>query len=490
MPLPGDFVAKFQAIAAQRLARIEQAWAQLLGRVDDRAASTLHRELHTLKGEAQIVGMDQVALVSHKLEDLFILARDRGYAIDDELDLMVNISLKFIGTLTRRTSGAGTTGLDIPTFLRQIDGVVRDSKRGFVPLRTQTGVAVPLSREDTGLSLRARNSLATPAIEAYIEYASATSIRRNRLRAAWHTMRDLAGIHRATLGADQLQKQVLGADTAARATGKQISVEVDVPTLEVTSRVLTAVDVAALHLIRNAIDHGVGTPAERIAAGKAPTGTIRIKGQITNDLLVVTISDDGRGIDFAKVHARAVELELVAPGADILREKWVEILCQPGFSTRDTANDISGRGFGLDVVREQILGLGGTLDAESERGVGTTWTMRLPVPPLVVTGVTMKLPALPFPVMLDRWSVIPPPPDLNELFVFDAARMLGFPEPTAPRPNLVAFARDNLRMAIACDTPPRLIQANRLVNGGPKAMYEVVVTDREVLLLHPELIVG
>jgi signal transduction histidine kinase len=487
--LPGEFVAKFQTIAEQRLDRIETAWAQLVTRVDDRAASVLHHELHTLKGEAQVVGMDQVSLVTHKLEDLAILARDRGYAIDDEIDLIVRMAIRFIATLTRRRPGA-QSGLDIPAFVRQIESVLRDSNRGFVHVRTQTGVAVPLSRDETGMSVRARTNLASPAIEAYIEYASARGVRRNRLRAAWHMMRDLAGIHRATLGVDQFQKHLLGAQALAQATRKPIDVQLAIPSVEVTSKVLAAVDVATLHLIRNAIDHGIEPVDQRVAAGKPPSGTIRVTAKLDHDLLVVQVSDDGRGVDFAKVKARALELDLIDPAEDITQERWVELLWQLGFSTRDRTDDVSGRGVGLDVVRNQVVGLAGTLEATSTPGAGMTWTITVVVPPLVLSGVAMKVTGLSFPVVFENWApATTTPPD--EPFALDIGRMLGLTDGMTPRTNVVTFVRDAMAMSISCETTPRLVEARRLVNGGPKALYEVVlVNEREALLVHPELLIN
>ena len=488
MALSAELVAQFQAIAEQRLARITAAWAQLIVRVDDRAASALHHELHTLKGEAQVVGMDQVSLVAHKLEDLVILARDRGYAVDDELDLIVNMAIRYIAMLTRRPAGA-QGGLDLPAFVRQIDAVLHESKRELVHARTRTGVAAPISRDDTALSLRARNQLAGPAIEAYIEYASSKGIRRNRLRAAWHTLRDLAGIHRATLGADQFQKHLFGAQQLARATRKQVDVQLAVPTVEVTSGVLAAVDVATLHLIRNAIDHGIEAPEDRAAAGKPTTGIVQVTVTLDDGVLVVGVSDDGRGVDLAKVKARAVELELLDPAADIAQVKWIELLWQHGFSTRDLADDVSGRGVGLDIVREQVIGLGGAIEAASRPGAGMTWTITLPVPPLTLSGLSTTVTGIPFPIVLEGWAASATP--AGEPPFFDLAHLLGISEAVTARTKAAAFARGALAMAISCETPPRQVEARRVVNGGPKALYEVVLLDdREALLVHPELLLG
>src|SRR5207245_1510451 len=120
--------------------------------------------------------------------------------------------------------------------------------------------------------------LAALAVDAFIEYAAARGQRRDRLRTSWHSLRELVGIQRAALGTGQLDKHRTNALQLAQDLGKQLVVTFDIATAEVTAETLAALDAASLHLVRNAVDHGIELPAVRTAAGKASAGAIRLHG--------------------------------------------------------------------------------------------------------------------------------------------------------------------------------------------------------------------
>src|SRR6185436_5289133 len=126
----------------------------------------------------------------------------------------------------------------------------------MIPIKMATGPRVPRV-------LRAQ--LGPIAVDNFIEYAMARGARRDRLRASWHGLRDLVGIARAVLGANQLSKHKAGATQLAREVKKQVEVAFDLETVEATTEILGAVDTAVLHLVRNAIDHGIEAPADRVA---------------------------------------------------------------------------------------------------------------------------------------------------------------------------------------------------------------------------------
>ena len=117
---------------------------------------------------------------------------------------------------------------------------------------------------------------------------------------------------------------------------------------------LAVVDLVVLHLIRNALDHGLEAPDVRVAAGKARAGKITIRSGLASEQFVLTVEDDGQGIDHIRVRDRAVEQGMWPPGVFIARDKLIDVLCMPGFSTRLVASEVSGRGVGLDAVRAGI----------------------------------------------------------------------------------------------------------------------------------------
>jgi len=167
----------------------------------------------------------------------------------------------------------------------------------------------------------------------------------------------------------------------ARALAKEMAVTVACDDFEVDKRVLDQLRSPLVHMVRNCVDHGVEDPETRAAAGKGREGKIVLAASRRSDVLVVEVADDGGGIDVAKVTAAAVERGLVsAEGAERLSENealW--LIFHPGLSTKREVTMLSGRGVGLDVVRERIDRLHGTIDVTSACGAGTTFTLTVPL---------------------------------------------------------------------------------------------------------------
>ena len=133
------------------------------------------------------------------------------------------------------------------------------------------------------------------------------------------------------------------------------------------------------HLVRNCVDHGIETEEERKAKGKPPEGTIKLKAYQRGGRVFVEISEDGKGIDLAKIQKKAIEKGLVEKD-DVLTEKaLLGLIFEPGFSTASEVTDLSGRGVGMDVVRTQLDQLGGTIEVQTEKGKGTTFVLSLPL---------------------------------------------------------------------------------------------------------------
>jgi two-component system, chemotaxis family, sensor kinase CheA len=489
MGLPEDLVNQFRVVAQERLERIEAAWAQMLVALSDESTAVLHREVHTLKGESRVLGFTDVNLVCHKLEDLLEVARARGYAVDEDFDLTINMALRFMGMLVRKRVGSQLSGIDLPGFVRQIDQILNEARPEVSVGRARTGNLMPIRTVQAArISSAVRERLSSVAVDTFIEYAASRGNRRNRLRTSWHALREMVGIQRALVGAGQLLKHKSGALALARDLGKTVEVLFEPGTAEVTTEVLAAIDVAVLHLVRNAVDHGIETPAAREASGKIATGRIRIRGGMRESAFVLVVEDDGRGIQFERVRARAVALGMVskssASGLD--RDKLVDLMCQPGFSTRAEANEVSGRGVGLDAARAGITELGGTITAKSEDGRGTTWTVSVPVPTLTLHGFIVRAAGVPFPLVIDGvWQVVPPTTPAVGGKVIDIADVLGLGATSAGMP--VRFRRDNQDVVLLVERSPVPAQVRRIVPTPATAVGEVVVIDSlEALLLRPD----
>src|SRR3954451_24171055 len=179
----------------------------------------------------------------------------------------------------------------------------------------------------------------------------------------------------------------------AMALGKQVHVRTEGDDTELDRSIIEAIKDPLMHLVRNAVDHGIEDPAEREAAGKPTEGTIVIRASHEGGRVTIEMQDDGRGNDLDKVRARGVERELIdAKTAETLSARdTIELIFQPGFSTADKVTNLSGRGVGMDVVKTNVGRIGGNVEVVTEPGVGTTYTLKIPltlaiVPALLVTS--------------------------------------------------------------------------------------------------------
>ncbi|QDU64747.1 Chemotaxis protein CheA [Planctomycetes bacterium Pan216] len=234
-------------------------------------------------------------------------------------------------------------------------------------------------------------------------------------------------IHELTRVSDGIQKSVM--DTrmvpveplfvrfkrvvrdVARGAGKEVALAIAGEKTELDKRMIDELGDPLIHLIRNAVDHGLETPEERIAAGKPPRGTVRLEASHRGNSVLITVSDDGRGINVDKVrekvlaHGLASEAEL----AQLSDKQMLGYIFHPGLSTAEKVTDISGRGVGTDIVKSRIDELSGTIDVETLSGLGTTFTIRLPltlaIMPSLLTRVFGDVFAMPLEVVEEIVSV-------------------------------------------------------------------------------------
>jgi two-component system, chemotaxis family, sensor kinase CheA len=186
--------------------------------------------------------------------------------------------------------------------------------------------------------------------------------------------------------------------------GKQVELELVGQETELDRTVVDALGDPLVHLVRNALDHGFETPDERRAAGKPATGTLRISARHSGGNVVISVADDGRGVDPAVVAATAVRRGLLtAEQADSLEPaRAIDLLFAPGFSTRDAASDVSGRGVGMDAVRATVRAVGGEVWLTSEPGRGTTAQLRLPLTLAIVPALLVQVGGRTYGIALDR----------------------------------------------------------------------------------------
>ena len=176
----------------------------------------------------------------------------------------------------------------------------------------------------------------------------------------------------------------------ARDSGRSVNVVLSGQDTKIDKFLVERMMDPVLHLVRNAVSHGIETPHEREAAGKPPAATLRLSASAAGETVVLEVADDGRGIDADRVAARARQAGLPVP-AVLDDAALLELISAPGFSTRESSDKVSGRGFGMNVVRETLQELGGTIHLESKPGEGTRFVIELPLTLAITAAMIARI---------------------------------------------------------------------------------------------------
>ena len=204
---------------------------------------------------------------------------------------------------------------------------------------------------------------------------------------------------------------------AARESGKQVTLELHGQQTEIDKLVVDRMLEPLLHLVRNAVSHGIERPEVRLASGKRADGRITLRAAAAGDRILVQVEDDGLGIDMEHVQARARAHGLLGTGEHLTPDGLIDVLCASGFSTREGADLTSGRGVGMDVVRSTVRALAGSVALDSTRGSGTRFSIELPLTLMIVDALLVEI---------GGQTMAVPQPALREVLQIDASSIVQF----------------------------------------------------------------
>jgi two-component system chemotaxis sensor kinase CheA len=377
--LPKQLIARFRAVSLERIERVGAAWLALTQRMgNDEVEAELLQDVHTLKGEARVVGFADVVLITQRLEDVLFAARRHKYRVHEEVDVVFTMGLQFILMLVRKKAGTSQGGIDMNGFLKHIDEVMAEWPRhSEMPSGERPSTSAP-SGDGGRLAQQTRLRLGLAATEVYLSSIAAPS--DARLRRAW-TM--LAG-ELAELGAVPIlplvRRHAAAAKDLAAELGREIDVAIVCSDIRVGVEVLDALNAALLHTLRNAVDHGIESPEDRRSRGKPRRGAVEVHIASSDDAIEVAIRDDGAGVDVERLRKQAVTAGVVSAeeAAAMPVPKLIELVFVPGVTVRESASPISGRGIGLDAVRASVERVRGAIQIASQDGAGVTVTIRFP----------------------------------------------------------------------------------------------------------------
>lgn len=268
------------------------------------------------------------------------------------------------------------------------DALAPDSQRPTSPLSQASLVRVSLDRLDDVMRTvgdlvitRSRLQTTLAQIQRYVPARDARDLEETA-NAMERQLRDLRdGVMRVRLVPvrDVFARMRLVVRELARTSGKQIALDFAGEETEVDKFIVERLSDPLLHLVRNAVSHGLELPDERVAAGKTPKCRLSLRASAAGGVMTIEVEDDGRGVDTERVVTQARATGLVATNETNDAAALLDLICTPGLSTRATADRESGRGVGMDVVRRSIEDLGGTLAMSTQKGEGTRFTVRLPL---------------------------------------------------------------------------------------------------------------
>lgn len=373
---------------------------------DARFVSQIYRLLHTIKGTCGFLALNRLERVSHAAEELVSRFRSDGAGSREDVSLIL-VALDRIKAIvvTLAETGREPAGADseLIGLLRRAaeraplmrDVAEPDDDPGQAGTATEPevmrqNVRVPVDRLDHLMNMVSELVLVRNQLLDLSRHEDAGGYKVPLQRLSQITAELQDGVMRTrmqSIGAAWAKIARTVRDLASE-LGKEIRIETCGAETEIDRQILAVIKDCVIHLIRNAADHGIESPSERLALGKPATGTIRIRAGQEGSHIVMEVSDDGRGLDLDRLRAKAAATGLMDDDA-FLRlsdQEVARLIFAAGVSTAGAVTNMSGRGVGLDAVRSSIEAIGGMVDVTSRPGQGTSIILRMPLT-LAVAGV-------------------------------------------------------------------------------------------------------
>jgi two-component system, chemotaxis family, sensor kinase CheA len=427
-----DLTKEFIAESQEGLDRMERCLTELETRPDDaELLGEIFRAVHTIKGTTGFLGFDRLEKLSHAGEHLLGSLRDGSLEVSSDLIsglLRLLDGLRAILMLIEETGSEGTRAgdedgeliaelamLNGGAFAEQevpaaqitlmdaspvaaVQAAVKSEASGLQPVAVDkaTGNDKTL-RIDVDVLNRMMNLVGelvltrNQMLQSGMEAANFPELAR-RLDSVTADLRETVMQARMQPVGNLFGKFPRMVRDLARTCGRDVRVEFSGQETGLDKSLLEAIKDPLTHAVRNAVDHGIESPADRVLAGKTAEGCLRLKAFHQSGSVVIEVEDDGAGIPIERVLQKAVERNLVTAedAAGMSEREALQLIFLPGFSTAAAVTTVSGRGVGMDVVRANVEKVGGSVEVESRRGVGTTLRLRVPLTLAIVPSLVVR----------------------------------------------------------------------------------------------------
>lgn len=374
-----DLVPLFVAESSDCLDQAESALLELESNATAiEPVNVVFRAFHTIKSTSAFLGFDEISTLAHDVESLLSEVRD------GQAEFTRSVADKSLAATQKMRELLG--GVSATQTEPVEDSTPAPAAESWVRVRTE--------RLDQLLDLVGE------LVVAHSIAAQDETVQRDRhgalARKVQHTSKIVRELQSLSLSLRMVplrgmfQKLQLLVRDVGHTTEKPVQLLTDGDETEIDRNMVEVLADPLIHMIRNAIDHGIESVAERVAAGKPAIGTLRLRASHVGGNVVVELSDDGRGLDEARIMASAVAKRVIENGRDLSSAEIHELIFHPGLSTASDVTELSGRGVGMDVVRRNIEALHGRVEIASGAGRGTTFTIRLPLTLAITDGMIVR----------------------------------------------------------------------------------------------------
>jgi two-component system chemotaxis sensor kinase CheA len=432
-----DLTKEFIAESQEGLDRMERCLTELETRPDDAGLlGEIFRAVHTIKGTTGFLGFDRLEKLAHAGEHLLGSLRDGRLAVSSELIsglLHLLDGLRAILVLIEETGGEGTRSSDedgeLIAELAMLNGamppaeiepellnaVVDTGETTAGPVSAKVGeaalgnISAAGNSEKNGAGNDKTLRIDVDVLNRMMNLVGELVLTRNQMLQSDMGSANFPELARRldSVTADlretvmQARMQPVGnlfgkfprmVRDLARTCGRDVRIEFTGQETGLDKSLLEAIKDPLTHAVRNAVDHGIESAADRVLAGKPAEGCVRLKAFHQSGSVVIEVADDGAGIPMERVLAKAVERHVVTPeqAAGMSEREALQLIFLPGFSTAAAVTTVSGRGVGMDVVRANVEKVGGSVEVESRRGQGTTLRLRVPLTLAIVPSLVVR----------------------------------------------------------------------------------------------------
>jgi two-component system chemotaxis sensor kinase CheA len=416
-----ELLSEFYNEAVDHLHQIEAALLALEQQPESpEALNSIFRSFHTIKGNAGFLALKPMHVLAHEVESLLDLARNRRLKLTSAIITEVLRSRDALQALCQQIATGLEKGVP-PDRIVPIGHLVRSVRAlatgaveapqaeipaGAAPAPQSVAEAQPAAAKQTvRVTTEKLDSLMDVVGELVVVQSQLAETARSLMQSAPHLARNVAQVSRITKELQNtamslrmipikptFQKMERLARDLARECSKKVNFITAGDDTELDRTMVEAIGDPLVHMVRNALDHGLERPEARAASGKPETGTVNLKAYYEGNSVIIELRDDGRGIAPEKVLAKARSLGLVPKDAELTTDEIFRLIFLPGFSTAEKVTAVSGRGVGMDVVKRNIENkLRGKIEIASEVGRGSVFKIRLPLTLAIIDGLVVQV---------------------------------------------------------------------------------------------------